>query len=90
VFALQPGDNLIGRPPRQGLAPAIPLDDPAQFISRHHAVIRVEGQTCAVIDQGSDNGTYLNRRRLQPREPYPLRAEDVIIIEGRELRLLVS
>ncbi len=90
VYPLQPGDNLVGRPPRQGLAPAVPLDDPAQFISRHHAVIKVEGQTCAVIDQGSDNGTYLNRRRLQPREPYPLTAEDVIMIEGRELRILVS
>lgn len=90
VYALQPGDNLVGRPPRQGLAPAVPLDDPAQFISRHHAVIRVEGQACAVIDQGSDNGTYLNRRRLRPREPYPLTAEDVITIEERELRILAS
>lgn len=85
---LEEGDNLVGRPPRNGPSPAVPLPDPKQFISRRHALLRVEGNACYVIDQGSDNGTYVNGRRLRAGEPYRLDIKnDVIRIEGRLLQV---
>lgn len=83
---LRSGDNLIGRPPLNGPKPDIPLADPNKFVSRQHAVLRVEEDRCYIIDQGSDNGTRVNGRKIDKGKPYPLNIEhDVIDIEGRLL-----
>ena len=42
------------------------LDD--STVSRAHAVFRRSGDTYAVIDSGSLNGTYVNRRRVERQE----------------------
>jgi len=52
--------------------------DMAQGISRHHALIRYENNAYFIEDLGSTNGTWLNRSRLQPGKPYPLRNDDQI------------
>jgi len=38
------------------------LEDP--FVSRHHCVIRNEGEECLIEDLNSANGTYLNGERV--------------------------
>ncbi len=87
VFALRPGENLIGRPPRQGDPPDIPIEDDERYVSRRHAMVRVEASGCSIEDLKSDNGTSLNGQRLEPERAYPLKDGDVIQIQGRELRL---
>jgi len=89
TFALHPGENLIGRPPKQGDAPDIPIEDPERFVSRRHALIRVEGSEYSIQDLASDNGTYLNGQRLEPCRTHPLKPGDIIEIQGREIRLRV-
>lgn len=47
---------------------------------RHAAIVRRDSGTLNLIDQGSDNGTYLNGQRLIARQPRILR-------DGDEVRL---
>ena len=61
VFALEPGDNVIGR----DASCEVWVDSTS--VSRRHAVLRVPGAdgggTATVEDLGSTNGTYLSGRR---------------------------
>ena len=57
-YPLYDGDQLIGR----GKDVEIPLV--TNLISRHHARVRVSGQTVTVEDLGSMNGTRVNDRPL--------------------------
>ncbi len=61
VFHLTSGEVSIGRDPQS----AIFLDDVT--VSRHHATIRV-GNPTVLVDLGSLNGTYVNRRRIEGEE----------------------
>jgi pSer/pThr/pTyr-binding forkhead associated (FHA) protein len=58
-FTLREGQTTIGRSPDCDIF----LDDVT--VSRHHAVIAGQGGTFVVEDQGSLNGTFLNRRRIE-------------------------
>lgn len=52
------GDRVtIGRHPDAGIF----LDDVT--VSRHHAVVVREGESWVIVDEGSLNGTFINRRR---------------------------
>ena len=52
------GDRVtIGRHPDAGIF----LDDVT--VSRHHAVVLREGESWVIVDEGSLNGTFINRRR---------------------------
>ncbi|MDM0044875.1 FHA domain-containing protein [Variovorax dokdonensis] len=53
--------------------------------SRHHAELRVEGQTTWLIDLGSRNGTLVNGRLIKQVE---LRHGDVITIGDCDIRFL--
>src|SRR5581483_1328133 len=53
-------------------------DDPR--VSRHHAVLRLVGDTCYLIDLGSGNGTFVNGERLAPKI-------EVILRDGDDVRL---
>ncbi len=57
------------------------LDDPR--VSRHHALVRLVGDTCHLLDLGSGNGTYVNGERL------PAKTE-VILQDGDDVRLGAS
>jgi hypothetical protein len=61
----------LGRHP----AADIFLDDVT--VSRNHAVIEREGAHFAIADQGSLNGTYVNRRRI----------ERHVLVEGDEVQV---
>ena len=68
----------------------IVLDDPR--VSRTHAALQV-GETITLVDLGSANGTFLERRRLAPHEPteLPLGAsfavgDSTLVVSGTSLR----
>ena len=89
-YQLKEGENIIGRPPKNGTSPDIPLVDADHFISRRHAVILVKGSKYLLQDMGSDNGSSLNGERLLPLTSYPLKDGDVIDIEERQLIVHIS
>jgi hypothetical protein len=57
TYALRADRIAIGRHPDA----AIFLDDVT--VSRNHAVVVREGESWVIVDEGSLNGTYVNRRR---------------------------
>lgn len=52
------------------------LPDPS--VSHRHASIRQRGATYLLLDEGSENGTYLGKTRIAPRTAMPLRTGDRI------------
>ena len=48
------------------------------FVSRQHARLERDGDTYALIDEGSLNGTLLNGRRIEPGTPHRLARGDEI------------
>jgi ribosomal protein L40E len=57
----------------------------SEIVSRIHADIRVEGDAYFIEDVGSSNGTYINRRPLQPGDRHRLRAGDRIALGKGDL-----
>jgi hypothetical protein len=75
----------IGRiDPDTGESPAVDLKDckaVEKGVSRRHAsIIRRDTGSLSLVDQDSDNGTFLNGQRLVPNQPRILR-------DGDEVRL---
>ena len=55
----------------------------AQYISRRHAVIETEGETTRVIDWGSKNGVYVNKKRITE---HFLKSGDILTIGTAEFK----
>lgn len=55
----------------------------AQYISRRHAVIETEGETTRVIDWGSKNGVYVNKKRITE---HFLKSGDIVTIGTAEFK----
>jgi pSer/pThr/pTyr-binding forkhead associated (FHA) protein len=72
VFALQAGSTTIGRSPDCDVF----LDDVT--VSRRHAVVTEKDGSFVLEDQGSLNGTFLNRSRID--EQAPLTDDDEVQI----------
>ncbi|AUX48909.1 phosphopeptide-binding protein [Sorangium cellulosum] len=51
---------------------------PDASVSHRHASIRQRGATYLLLDEGSENGTYLGKSRIAPRTAMPLRTGDRI------------
>lgn len=47
-------------------------------VSRKHAVIRRAGSEYTVEDMGSTNGTYLNKKKIQPHAPQTIKPGDEV------------
>jgi pSer/pThr/pTyr-binding forkhead associated (FHA) protein len=47
-------------------------------VSRKHAVIHRSGTDFTVEDMGSTNGTYINRKRIQPHAPQMIKPGDEV------------
>ena len=77
-FALQPGENVLGRAPDA----AVPIDHSS--VSRRHAVVRIEAGRAVLEDCQSKNGTFVGGNRV--RGPLALSDCDEILL-GR-VRLL--
>lgn len=72
-YPLGPRPLLMGSHPEADIT----IDSPD--VSHPHASVRLEGQRCFVMDEGSAQGTFLNGQRLRA-EWYPLNQGDVLII----------
>ncbi|NLE57713.1 MAG: FHA domain-containing protein [Planctomycetes bacterium] len=70
-FPLSAGKTLVGRSEECDLR--IPLPE----ISRKHSILMVTGNTVAVRDLGSANGTYVNNKRVSEQE---LAAGDHLVV----------
>ena len=57
--------------------------------SRNHAQIKVTPTYCEVIDLGSANGTYVNRRKLVANQPQKLQPNDLIQIGPMKFTFIV-
>jgi pSer/pThr/pTyr-binding forkhead associated (FHA) protein len=47
-------------------------------VSRKHAVIRRSDSGCTIEDMGSTNGTYINKKRIQPHSPQAIKPGDEV------------
>lgn len=54
--------------------------------SRQHAFINRKGRKFYLTDNNSTNGTYINKARIQPNQPYELFNQDEIKIGGVSLK----
>ena len=79
TYKLREGANHIGREPGDGLS----VDD--QYMSRKHAVIRVENGAMILYDLGSTGGTRMNGKELGART---ISANSVIRVGETELRVI--
>ena len=79
TYKLREGSNHIGREPGDGLS----VDD--QYMSRKHAVIRVENGTMSLYDLGSTGGTRVNGKELGART---ISANSLIRVGETELRVI--
>lgn len=81
---LPEGDVQIGRTDRaNGIFPQVDLDPEGGYeagVSRRHALIVKQGDAFYLKDLGSVNGSFLNKQRVAPETPLPLK-------DGDELRL---
>ncbi|MBN2713402.1 MAG: FHA domain-containing protein, partial [Planctomycetes bacterium] len=68
-----------------GRAPSNRLCIPDSRASRKHAQIREENGGFFLSDNGSANGTFLNRGRINPEIPHPLKNGDEIVICGTRM-----
>lgn len=57
-----------------------------EFVSRHHAEIREEGDDYILVDLDSKDGTYLNGTKIKPKEPHKLKDGDIIKIAESQLK----
>ena len=91
---LSNGESQIGRWDADGgIFPDVDLDadDPEAKVSRRHARIVLQDGQYFLEDQGSTNGTFVNRgRRLEPGQRQPLRDGDEIIVGKTFLRFHVA
>ena len=93
-FMLSHGESQIGRWDADGgIFPDVDLDaeDPEAKVSRRHARILVQDGQYFLEDQGSTNGTFVNRgRRLDPGKRHPLKDGDEIIVGKTFLRFHIA
>jgi len=81
---IQRRETVIGRDPEADFV----IDD--ETISKRHCLLRAEGPVCMLVDQGSRNGTRINRRALRPGTAQRVRHLDEIEIGGVRLLLLAG
>ncbi len=83
AYVLAPGKTTVGRSPDAGIF----LDDVT--VSRHHAHFEVDTGRLRVVDEGSTNGTYVNRTRvddaaLEPGDEVIIGKYHLIVARGDE------
>lgn len=80
IFPLESGDYSIGRTSeRRKIKPSIAADGD-DGVSHKHALIRQHGDSFALMDLGSSNGTKLNGVEIIPNTVHTLKKDDVIVI----------
>lgn len=59
-------------------------------ISRVHCKINQNGSQCTITDLHSANGTYVNRMRLQPEQPSPIKNGDVVRLANSDFQIVIG
>ncbi|MGB8214627.1 MAG: FHA domain-containing protein [Anaerolineales bacterium] len=76
IVMIQEGEFILGRSTgeevKEGFVDLKPFGGYEDGVSRRHALIRRTGQSYEILDIGSSNGTWLNKKRLSPDKPFPL------------------
>ncbi len=58
-------------------------------VSRKHFRIVFKDSVCYIIDQGSKNGTYINKAKITPKKAYPIKIEDDIRVADLKVSLKI-
>lgn len=61
-----------------------------KMISRVHCRINKTGTQYTITDLQSANGTYVNRVRLQPNQPHPIKNGDIIRLANSDFQIVIS
>lgn len=61
-----------------------------KMISRSHCRINKKGSVYTITDLKSANGTYVNKLKLQPDQPYPIKNGDVIRMANSDFQVCVD
>ncbi|MCG6962705.1 MAG: RDD family protein [Acidobacteria bacterium] len=80
-YPLCEGEHLVGR------SAECSIQLPQVTVSRRHLMIQVSGEGVVIVDLGSHNGTWLNRRRLRPGEAAKVSFSDQIYLPAVALRI---
>jgi pSer/pThr/pTyr-binding forkhead associated (FHA) protein len=90
-YPILPGHTFIGRADDELVDIDLEGQEPPDSVrcARQHAVIRTENGGLILEDLNSANGTYLNRHRIEPGQPNPLKVNDVIQIGHVQLKVVV-
>lgn len=61
-----------------------------KMISRSHCRINKRGSQYTITDLQSANGTYVNRIRLQPNQPYAIKNGDVVRLANSDFQIIIG
>ena len=61
-----------------------------KMISRVHCRINKNGTQYTITDLQSANGTFVNRVRLQPNQPHPIKNGDIIRLANSDFQIVIS
>jgi hypothetical protein len=90
-YPIYEGQNFIGRADEKPVDIDLEDQEPPDRIwsSRQHALIILENGKMTIEDLNSSNGTFLNRAKIYPAQPQPLKPNDVIQIGNVQLKVIV-
>jgi hypothetical protein len=90
-YPIYEGQNFIGRADEKPVDIDLEDQEPPDRVwsSRQHAVVTFEEGRITIEDLSSSNGTFVNRARIYPAQPQPLKPNDVIQIGTVQLKLIV-
>jgi hypothetical protein len=90
-YPIYEGQNFIGRADEKPVDIDLEDQEPPDRIwsSRQHALILLENGQMTIEDLNSSNGTFLNRAKIYPAQPQPLKPNDVVQIGNVQLKVIV-
>jgi hypothetical protein len=90
-YPLYEGHNFIGRADEKPVDIDLEDQEPPDRIwsSRQHALVSLENGQLTLEDLNSSNGTFVNRTKIYPGQPVPLKPNDVIQIGTVQLKVIV-
>jgi len=90
-YPLYEGHNFIGRADEKPVDIDLEDQEPPDRVwsSRQHALITLENGQLTIEDLNSSNGTFVNRSKIYPAQPIPLKPNDVVQIGTVQLKVIV-